>query len=612
MERKPLRFGAIDGGQYDSLEPSTIPKNGWKRVINLLPYNERLNLREGQRMISLNDPTVTDGTALIPVTNLRGHVNGQEYAILVAGKLGSWAFVDQYGLWDSTISALPSITVTIGDDEMPWTLRQYKGAVYACRRNAGLMRVEGTSWGPAGRPAPPDALELDDPYIAPPDVIPPAEPPASGNVRFRYTYYDADTGNEGNPSPEFQVLAWDGLGPYNLTNFAAPDGYYATHYRVYATKLDGGVFFPIGDAPVASTEFAIDFDDWFVDGAISFGSVALSLRNGMPPATSKCFEIWNERGWLSDGETLLYSAIQTIEGYSSIQNLPFDPNDNDSIQVLYAWGDYLVVAKRRSMVLLQGFDRTSFEQKLWTKNAGCIAPHSMKNCEGKLVWLGDAGFYSAGAGEDPTIISSKQVAEALATGDPERMDLAVADIIPDKQLYIFAYPKANSAAWGGLCLNWRTGSWTEFDFPSDPKFIFNGFDQKLLPRTLALVSSNAQVYGLFETGDDSGQVIVWSALSGAPDTGGGSLAGLASVSLLTAPSRYPVTVRAFRDGQPSIIRERTVRLNSEPGWKEVDISTMRRLGTQLQVEISGAHRGPFWIADMEWDILVTSMRRRTF
>ena len=118
MERKPVKFGRIDGGQYDSLDASSVPQNGWKRVVNLLPYNERLNLREGQQKVSVGTPTVTGSTCLAPVTGINNlPADYADYAILVGTSLGQWAYVSQYGIWDDPVTQLFAGSVT--EDDMP-------------------------------------------------------------------------------------------------------------------------------------------------------------------------------------------------------------------------------------------------------------------------------------------------------------------------------------------------------------------------------------------------------------------------------------------------------------------------------------------------------------
>lgn len=599
MELKPERFQAVDGGQFDGFRPSEVPKNGWRRVLNMLSYNGRLNLREGYRTFSQGTPTISGITSLTPVTGLLElDPSYNDYAVLVGGELGTFALLNKNGVWDTPIPKVYAGAVPT--DDMPWIFRQYKGIVYGARRNfgAGLVRIIASGWTKAGRPAP--TTPLTTTFAV----------PGSNAWRFAYTYLDTLTGNESNPSPALAITS-GAAGTIDLNAWSPADvDIVWDKYRLYATKANGGILFPIADLSAATTTYNFIIAN-AISGTLAYGSTALSTRNGVPDASTIAFDIWNERGWISEGEKVKYSAPGLIEGYSEIQNLPFNPNDNDSITTLYGWGDYFVIAKNRSAVLLSGYDRTSFEQKLWTGAPGCRAPHSMKDCEGKLVWLSESGFYSGSPHENPVNISSTTVVEALRTADPEALDKAVATVVPDRQLYIFLFPRVGGA-WGGLAYNWRRNAWTEFDYAADPLFLTHGFDHNRLPRTFACSTGADNVLALFEGNDDDGVQIPYDLLSGAPETGGVNLAGLGTVSLLCTGTLYPVTFRAYRNGDGVIIRERTVRLEGAEGWKTIQLSTKRKLGTQLQVEILGAMRGPWSFSDMEWEVLVTGQNRRSF
>lgn len=599
MKLQPVRFGAIDGGQFDALAPTDIPKNGWKRLINLLPYNGRMNLREGYRNFSKNAATISGGTGLIVTTGLLNTTSPlDDYAILVLDRTGHCAFVDQYGQWDSLLST--HYASAMPDDDAPWILRQYKGVVYASRRNItpGLIRIDGAGWERAGRPAP--TIGLSSTFVN-----------TGSNVwQWCYTYLDSVTGNESNPSPILSKTTGTS-GTVTLTGWSVADTDVVwDKYRLYATKANSGLFFPIADLSSATTTYDFIVAD-ALSGSLAYGSTALSTRNGVPDADTLAFEIWNERGWISEGEKVKYSAPGLIEGYSEIQNLPFNPNDNDTITTLYAWDDFLVIAKRRSTVLLAGYDRTDFEQKLWSDSIGCVAPQSMRNCGGTLVWLSSYGFMRAdSSAELPKNTSNRKVESVLSSVDWSRIDLAYACTNPERNLYLVTLPV--SGGWTGLAYNWATDSWGEFDYANDPRVIVTAFDPQKNPMIVGLGSANDTVIRYFYGPDDESVTIPWYALSGSPDTGGPNQNGMDEVSLLCDPTHYAVTFRAFRDAKPLVLAERTVRFGGTYGWKSVKLSTKKRLGTTLQVELSGSARGPWSFSDMEWNVLATQQRGRVY
>jgi len=594
-----VKFERVDGGQFDSLEPSRIPKNGWARAFNFLPYASRMNRRAGSAPFSKSTPTI-GGVAnavsvCIPVKDIIGAASGyDDWALLAITEKFDVALIKPSGVWGAKLTQLPGGSVVA--DAMPPFLRQRNGIVYAVRRNSGGMkRIEGNEWTNAGRPAPGTGAA--------------AAWAASGSLsanarRIAYTYYDSVTTYEGNaveitvtgtPTTSWKI-AVTGLQP------ASADVKW-THYRVYMTQADGAIFYPV--ALVAKASTAVDLT------ADSTSAETLSARNGLPSTSAIGFEIWNERGWLLTPKDLFYSPIAKVESYSPAQNLPFNPDDNDEMVVAYGWGDTLVVARRRSIVMLEGVDRTSWNQKLWTESAGCVAPHSMRDCEGQLVWLSEDGFCTATAGSAPTLASSVTVKAALKNMDLSRRDLVVAETLPDLGLYVASFPRKDGS-WGGVAYNWKSnsGAWSEFEFPARPRWIYTGFDSSGAVRVFAVMSSGSQAHVVFEGLTDDGSPIDAELISGAPETGGPKLSGVKSVALLCGSTRYPVTVSQYREGNTTTPAcSRTTSLRGDPGWKRVPLGGLAFLGTQLQVGIRYQGTDDFWVSDLAWDVGVSEYER---
>lgn len=596
MKVDTVKWAGVDGGQFDSLDPARVPKNGWSRAFNFLPHSGKMNLRAGSEPFALTESPIGDPISCVPVKGLlNAPAAFADWALLVIDKTCGVALVNSLGAWGTKLT--PIVGGSIISDEMPWITRQRNGIVYAVRRNSGGMkRIEGTEWTLAGRPTPTvtDAGGATAAWASGGSLT-------SNVFRVGYTYYDSATGYEGNMK-EIPVSGTPGAGKkIAITGLeTAPADVKYTHFSIYATQADGAIFYWV--ANVAKAVFTYDF------GSAPTSTQVAPTRMGIPDDDAIGFEIWGERGWLITEKDLFYSDFGKIEGYSSIQNLPFNPDDNDEMTTVYGWGDYLVVAKRRAMVLLSGYDRTTFEQKLWTEMSGCVAPHSMRDCEGELVWLSEDGFCSAAPGQAPKLISNTTVRAALSNMDPEKVDLVVADTLPDLSLYVAAYPRVDGS-WGGVAYNWKSSAWSEFEFPSRPRFIYTGFDATGAVRIFAVMSGSPQPYVLFEGSTDAGYAIEGELVSGAPDTGGVKLAGVSNVALLCAPTRYPVTVGVYRDGDlGTSIGEREVNLRGDYGWKRI-LLPRAKLGTQLQVKVSYQGKDPFWIADMEWSVVSTTYER---
>ena len=597
MKLDTVRWAGVDGGQYDSLEPSRIPKNGWARAYNVLPYAGRMGMRPGSSPFGKTTPTVTDPIACVAVKDLEGAPAGfEEWALLVIGRTCDVALMNAQGKWSDKLQQLPGGSVV--DDEMPWVLRQRGHAVYAARRNSGgLKRIGGSSWTGAGHPVPGAGATAS--WSGSGGSL------SANTYRVAYTYYSEEDDHEGNgieitvtgtPAANGKIVVpsgGSGLQP------AASDVHYS-HFRVYMTQPGGAIFYKHTDVPKATTGVELTTNPT--------SSQVMPTRYGLPDSNGIWFEIWNERGWVLTKQKLLYSDFSQPEGYAGVQNLPFNPDDNDEMTTGYGWGDYLVVARRRSMVLLEGNDRTTFKQKLWTEMAGSIAPHAMKDCEGELVWLSEDGFCSATVGEQPKLISNTTVKKALARMDKTRADLVVGETLPDLNVYVAAFPRTDGS-WGGVAYNWRSKAWSEFEFPAKPLYIYTGFDSTGAVRIFAIMASGAQPYVVFEGNTDDGSLVSMELISLAPDTGGPKLAGVKSVALLTSATRYPVTIKVYRDGDTSTpIASRTVSLKGDSGWKRISLNPSKK-GTQLQVGISYRGADPFWVSDMAWVTLQTDYER---
>lgn len=598
MKLETVKWAGVEGGQYDSLEPNKIPKNAWARAYNFLPGKGQMTVRAGSAPFGKTAPPISGATTCFAVKNLHAAPVGFDgWALLVLSKTCEVALVNGAGVWGTPLTKLPGGSVPT--DEMPWTVRQRNGIVYAVRRYAGgIKRIEGDVWTGAGRPAPSAAGVT---------VTPSGTGGSLSNNAYRvgYSLYDEVTGLEGNGTLLGTYTTGGGSGKLAVTGLQAPsaDVKY-THFQMYLSQPAGATLYASTLVPKASTSVDLTADPT--------SSQTMPTRMGLPPTDAVDFEIWGERGWVVTPRHLYYSDFGKIEGYSAVQDLPFQPDDNDEMTAVCGWGNYLVVAKRRAMVLLEGQDLTTFQQALWTDMAGCVAPHSMKDCEGELVWLSEDGFCSATAGGPPRLISDTTVKKALAQMDRTRMDLVVADTLPDLKLYVALYPLSGPEGlepWGGVAYNWQTKAWSEFSLPKRPLYIYTGFDATGAVRVFALCADAAQPYVVFEGSTDDGAELEAELVSLSPDTGGPKLAGVRSVSLLTAPTRYPIEVKVYRDGDTSTpIDGRTVRFKAERGWKRINLAA-RRLATELQVAIRYKGADPFWVSDMTWDVVQTGLER---
>lgn len=595
MKLDSVKFGRVDGGQFDSLEPTQIPKNGWARAYNFLSYGGRMNRRPGSAPFGKTTPPIASAITCIPVTGLVGAATGfEDWALMVISKTCEVALLKPSGAWGVKLTQLPGGSVV--SDEMPWCARQRNGIVYAGRRNSGgLKRIEGGEWTNAGRPAPTAGATAA--WAASGGTL------TANAFRVAYTLYDSVTGYEGNGTEISVTGAPASNGKIQVASLQPPDASVKfTHYAIYMTQADGATFYLHQLLAKASTSVELT--------AAPSGSTTLSTRNGLPDSNGIGFEIWNERGWIITSKHLFYSDLQKIESYSAVQDLPFNPDDNDEHTTVYGWGDYLVVAKRRAMVLLEGVDRTSWNQRLWTEMSGCVAPQSMRDCEGELVWLGEDGFCTATIGTLPALISNETVRAALKSMDRSQQDIVTAETIPSLNLYVATFPRKDGS-WGGVAYNWKKKAWSEIEFPAKPRYLYTGFDETGAVRIFAIMDSSVQPYVVFEGKTDDGSAIESFLVSSAPDLDGPRLSSLESVALLCSATRSPVEFTVIRDTSDSSA-PLPVSLLGDPGWKRVKLGTVGMKGSQLQLKIRYAGPDDFWVSDMEWEVLQTAYERRTY
>jgi len=601
LRRDEVMAASVHGGQYDSVSPEHVPANGWQRAVNWFSFNRRMNVRPGSVQFSVGDPpSGFRPSAVLPTRGLQGASGGlEDWALLVGGEDQGFALVRSTGEWDGLIpqdigGALPS-------SDLPWIFIQDRNVVYALREGSGRMKViTADGWTEAGRPAPSLVLTLDSASASGGFLV-------DGTYQVSYAYYDSQTGHVGNASPPLSVTLSGGGSSqkFTVTDFVAPSSdVRATHYQVFMSRVGGVVQFAQALIAVGTTTHEILAD---ATGA------QLETNNERPPASATWMAHWNERmWWVTDDHTVSYSPIDREESYSAAQALTFRQNDGDRINIVFPWGKKQVVAKNRSMMILTGYDRSTWESDEWTHRVGCVAPFTMRNCEGLLVFLSEDGFMTATPDSLPVLVSNDTVRRVLSRVDLERRSLSYADTVNRLGIYFCALPTSDGG-WTGVSFNWKDGAWTELSFPTKPRAIRQGFDLDGATIVLAAMDGNNQVYRLFEGHTDSGARIRATLVSRAqrPEAAGpGDLLGINAVGMLCAETRYPVTFTVYGDGKlDDPIVSVSARLQGEPGWKWVRCSTTGDQRSLVQVGIEYDGKDEFWIEQMATDVLSIRGRR---
>jgi hypothetical protein len=414
------------------------------------------------------------------------------------------------------------------------------------------------------------------------------------------------TGQDGNASPEETITLSGGTTTqkFTLGSFTAPASTVkCSHFRVYMSQLGGSVLYFLQDVALATSSIAVTAPPSSVE--------TLSTRNAEPYSDATWFEIWKDRGWLTNGTWVRYTDFNKPECYSAIQDVTFAPYDGDKVTTIYGWGDVNVIAKNRAMVLLTGIDRSSFEQRMWTDMVGCVAPHTMRDCEGVLIWRGEDGIYKAeGPGASPKNVSNQTVKAFLARTKLSSRDTSAAEVIPSLGLYILTCEMADGS-FGGLAYNWNANAWSELSFPQGITLPLSAFDSTGATRTLACVQANASVYSVFEGKDDDGASVEAIATTRALADEAGGFLGVEGVRLLMSETRFPIEIGVFNDGiRTAYVSNRVARPIGDKGWQEFAINSRRNTAAEVQVDLIYTGRDEVWISDMAVDLLAHAATRR--
>jgi hypothetical protein len=143
-------------------------------------------------------------------------------------------------------------------------------------------------------------------------------------------------------------------------------------------------------------------------------SIPTTLQYGRDPAPSGCSRVAFHQGrlWLAKGSTLYGSWLLNSDNsaalYFNSSNDPSDPNgaikgaqfsiggdDNDDIQRLISFKQWLVVLKQRSIWIVSGWSADNFtaQSHLIKDGIGCIAPRAAGVYDNSVVFLGPDNWY---------------------------------------------------------------------------------------------------------------------------------------------------------------------------------------------------------------------------
>lgn len=588
----------LGGGRNGGIPAARIGESELAECVNLFPYGPVLRRRPG----STRDSTVPYTEKL---TSMFAHKTRLGQWIEFFGGLTSVARLDA-----GVLSSVPQNFV-IPESYEPWRARQYKDVTYAVREGLGYLTIVARPDAagnailgllPAGLHA-----HTSGPAVSLATALPAADLGiAAGTYGCVVTPYNANTGQEGNPSPETSVvvavgksaLHWQVTATYP---YAATDGQQVTHFRCYRSLKDTtGAYYFVGSIAYDGT-LTQTLDEGKDVGQLG---VAASFKNTVPPTGVVGVESWGERGWLHDGRYVYYSELGLFESYPAANAFPVYPDDGHQIKVVYRWGDSrLVVGKTNGIHFIED-SGSGFLLQTLTDRYGCPSPDSMRTAEGNLFWFSGNDFHLSD-GNAARAISDPQVRDMIDDMSAADRRTVHAAIEPKRGWYLASIAIDGVRA-RVLCYDYRRDRWTVFKWSTvmgTPYFMGDHFHENQLPITRA-VTTDGHVYTLFvnTATDDAGNAISWNFTTKAFGFEMEALRkGVRRVNVLTnAPSPTTLTMKLLVDG--AIYKSRDIDLAGNL-WRRANLSNLKKLGRLIQFRLLGSDAASIDIEGLSFELV---------
>lgn len=573
----PIQLLDYSGGVNQGLPSTHIGRNEQVDILNFYPWGLKLKKRPGRTKV-----TQTAGST---VTGLFSYKDDTAGWVLIAGQPTGLAKKDGSGLTALPINDGGSYTSSTA---AMWRFRQYKNVGYAVRKSTGAMkRFKSDFMMDAG---------ISAPTAAPTIVDGGAGALTTGNYFAVYTCYNSETDVESNPSPASTVLA---LGASKLIDWSGIstclDGQVNAR-RLYRTLVNqqGQYFFVAQINDNTTTTFA---DDNVITADMGR---SVSFRNDEPPALAHLLEIWKERMWLSDGTDVFFSEAGLMESFYALAVISVYPDDGHEIRALHAWGDRLVIGKTNAIHYIVGSDSTDFSLQTLSDRHGVIAPDSVKSAEGLLFWFEGENFYRA-AGNSVVSISDTKVRTFIDNIAATEKSQVVAGIYPRLGLYVAAIPQGTAG--GGneklLVYNYRSDSWTAFDYPSStaPKVIGDFYDENFNQLLYAGFGSDGLIYDIVSGTSDDGAAIQGSFRTKDFMALGRGL-GLIRVGLLSDRSTGTTSLKLYLDGSDTAFKTRSISLDTGSMWRWFAHGNSQNIAPTLGVQFTHSGTDDFEFSGM--------------
>jgi hypothetical protein len=553
----------LGGSLNQGRAPSELDPSEYSALSNFYQFGAKLRRRGGARRLTTSafSERITGLASYRPDTPLVGGAD-----MIVAG-LTRWGIIV-----GSSISLIPNQAgFDITTSTRRWSQFQFKNIEYGIREGAGLVRSDGTYLGPAGIAAPSGAPVLAEGAAG--------SIPAADFIGV-YTYYNANTGMESNPSPVSNTLTLSADKKINWTGITVSDNAQVTSRRLYRTLPDQtGEYFLMA-------EISNNVDTTYTGDNVLAQDLdrAVSSVNGEPPNGLLFGVPWKERLFASDGRVLYHSEDGLVEAFDPDVRIPFFEDDGHPMRGLHAFGDRLVVGKTNGMHYLVGSDPSTFQPLVLSDRHGCISHHSIQSAEGLLFWLGLDNVYRSD-GNSVTGIASVKLRTIIENMDQEAARDAVATVYPTLGWYVLSIP-----GYTQLIYNYRTDVWatapTEEDIQTFGEYYDDDNNQEIW-----VADDNGHVYRFNDPTygyDDSAAALGNTITALADGRVFGAQDGMRNiverVQLLAPQYAEDITLAIVSEGET--LKSRTVSLDYEPRWKVYSLSTRHAAKSQSQLRIT--------------------------
>lgn len=565
MPRIPITD--LGGSLNQGKAPSELLPGEFTVLKNFYQFGSKLRRRGGMRRVTDSAFTerITGLVSYRPEILPPGGVD-----MMVAG-LTRWG-----RLKGNSIALIPNQTgFVIPTSTKRWSMFQYKNICYGIRSGIGLVRSDGTYVGPAGIAAPTAAPVIADGAAG--DI-----PAAS--FKAVYTFYNANTGVESNPSPVSNTLVHAGSKKIDWTGIAVSTNAQVTSRRIYRSLPDASGEYFLVDEIANNSATTYTGDNTLAQDL----DTAVSQTNGVPPSGLLFGVVHKERLFTTDGKDLLHSEDGMLESFDPDAVIPIFPDDMHDISALHSYGDRLIVAETDKVHYLVGSGPDTFSPGTLSDRHGCISHHSMKSAEGLLLWLGVDNVYRSD-GNDVKGIASVKLRDIIEGMDAAAARDAFAAVYPTYGWYILVIP-----GYAQLIYNYRADVWAEVTTAEMMQMLGDFYDTDFV-QALYTTDDSGYVYHFHDRsyGRDDSAAVLGAAITATFDTRAfGAEAAtkhiVERVGLICPRYAESVTLGIVSEG--AVLNSKVKSLDYEERWKLYGLSSrsQAKAMTQLRLTYTGA------------------------